>query len=204
MNIRQLFLERHACVHANTMTDAGTWKEEDTVCSDLTEAELRSLPTDQHNSVAWLLWHMARCEDVAVNTTLRASDEVLDQGQWLPKLGITSRHIGTGATIAEVKTISQKIDLDALRAYRAAVGRETRAWASTVDFDTLDETISAADAKRTAAKGDFGAQGDWVEPYWANRGWSRGNFLFWLAIEHNWLHYGQIWVTRTLLGRPKR
>lgn len=60
---------------------------------------------------------MARCEDVAVNTLLRGGEEVLDRDAWLPRLGITSRHIGTGATVAEVAAISQTIDLAALRAY---------------------------------------------------------------------------------------
>ena len=37
-------------------------------------------------------------------------------------------------------------------------------------------------------------------PYWANVPWTHATFLFWLAIEHNWYHIGEIWVIRGLLS----
>lgn len=145
---------------------------------------------------------MARCEDVAVNTVIRGGEEVLDRDRWLPKLDITSRHIGTGATRAEVDIISQTVNLAALRVYRAAVGRETQAWASTLDFARLDRLVVAEEVQRAIAKGDFCEQGAWVGPYWAEVAWTHGTLLFWLAVEHNWLHIGEIWVIRNLLNCP--
>jgi hypothetical protein len=139
---------------------------------------------------------------VAVNTVLRGRDEVLDRDHWLAKLGITSRHIGTGATFAEVDEISQTVDLAALRAYWVAVGQETRAWASTLDFDTLGKLVSAEEAQQAMAKNDFGEQGAWVGPFWVKSTWTHATFLFWLAIEHNWFHIGETWVIRSLLNQP--
>ena len=199
MDAREIFLARHTCVHSAMMNPEGGWKEEDTIWAGLAEHELRRRPTPDHNSIVWLVWHMARCEDVAVNTALRATEEVLDRDAWLAQLGITSRHIGTGAPSEEVTSISQTINLEALRAYRAAVGRETRRWAATLDFDTLDTAVSAADARRAAAQGDFGEHAAWVEEHWACNEWRRIDFLFWLAIEHNWFHIGEIGVIRGLL-----
>ena len=155
MDARQIFLERHAALHAAAMNGDGWWKTA-AIYSDLPEEQVRCRPTPQHNSIAWLLWHMARCEDVAVNTVLRGTDEVLDCGDWRPQLGITSRHIGTGATFAEVDAISQTVDLVALRAYWVAVGQETRTWASTLDFDTLNKIVAAEEAQRAIDKGDLG------------------------------------------------
>jgi DinB superfamily len=199
MDARQIFLARHSCVHSKMVDPEGWWKEEDTIWSDVTEEELRSRPTMAHNSIAWLVWHMARCEDVAVNTVLRGAQEVLDRDGWLAELGISSRHIGTSATSGEVTNISHTVGLDALRAYRAAVGRETRRWASTVDFSALSGVVSALDARRAAERHAFGEHAAWVEEHWAARGWRRSDFLFWLAIEHNWFHIGEIWVIRGLL-----
>jgi hypothetical protein len=202
MDARQIFLDRHAAVHSRAMDPAGWWKEEDSIWAGLDDHQLRCRPTPGHNTLAWVLWHMARCEDVAVNTVIRGGVEVLDRNGWLPKLGIHSRHIGTGATTAEVDAISQTVNLEALRAYRAAVGRETRTWASSLDFDTLDRLISADEAQRAIEKGDFGEQGAWVGPYWAKVAWTHASFLFWLAVEHNWYHTGEIWVLRSLLNHP--
>lgn len=177
-------------------------KKEDTVWANLTASQLRSRPTPAHNPIAWVLWHMARCEDVAVNTVIRGSEEVLDREEWLSQLGITSRHIGTGATATEVDAISQTIHLDALRAYRAAVGRATQTWVASFDFDRLDKLVATEEAQHAIAKGDFGEQGGWVGPYWGKVPWTHATFLFWLAVEHNWYHIGEIWVIRSLLNHP--
>lgn len=202
MNACKLFLDRHAAIHARAM-DGDSWPDAaEKVWADLTDIELRCRPTPQHNTIVWLLWHMARCEDVAVNTTIRGVDEVIDRDGWLPKLGITSRHIGTGATLAEVDMISQTISLNDLHAYRAAVGHETHVWASNVDFDSLSKLVSAEDAQRAIAKNDFGELGAWVGPHWAERSWTHLKFLCWLAIEHNWFHIGEIYVIRNLLRPP--
>lgn len=201
MDMRRIFLERHACVHSEATHKEGWWHEEDNFCSGLSESDLRRRPLENHNSIAWLLWHLARCEDVAVNTVIRDTHEVLDRDHWLHQLNIDSRHIGTGATKAEVEGISQAVNLPALRAYRAAVGRETRAWASTLEFDSLDKRVTAAAAKRANDKGDLGEQAQWVESYWADKDWTQVDFLFWLAIEHNWFHIGQIWLLRVLLSK---
>jgi DinB superfamily len=202
MDARQIFLERHVRTHSSAMNNEGGFRKEDTVFEDLTEQEFRIPPNSQHNSIAWLVWHIARCEDVAVNTVLRRTEEVLDRDSWLGQLGTNSRHIGTGASREEMEAISRHLDLDALRMYRAAVGRETRAWASTLDFNTLTEVVSAADAKCAVEKGDIGDNAGWVETKWASRDSTRISFLFWIAIEHNWYHFGEITVIRGLLGHP--
>jgi hypothetical protein len=97
MDARTLFLMGHAFCHSAAQNSDETDGREDRLCAGLTESELRLCPEGYHNSIAWLLWHMARCEDVMVNTVLRNVPEVLDDG-WLNRLGVSTRHIGTGDT----------------------------------------------------------------------------------------------------------
>lgn len=201
MDARQIFLERHAALHGAAMNGDGWWKAAG-IYADLPDTQARRCPTPEHNSIAWLVWHMARCEDVAVNTLLRGCDEVLDRDDWLAKLGITSRHIGTGATVAEVEAISQTIDLATLRAYWVAVGQETQAWAATLDFDTLGKLVTDTEVQRAIDKGDLGEQAAWVGPFWVSSAWTYATFLFWLAIEHNWFHLGETWVIRGMVNQP--
>lgn len=204
MDLRQIFLDRHAAVHSRAVNKAGWWKEEEIIWADLADSQLRCRPTPKHNSIAWVLWHMARCEDVAVNTVIRGTEEVLDCEQWLKPLGTSSRHIGTGATKDEVDAISQTVNLAALRDYRAAVGRTTQTLATTLDFNPLDKLVTADETQRAIARGDFGEHGAWVGPYWGQVVWTHATFLFWLAVEHNWYHIGESWVLRSLLEHPGR
>jgi hypothetical protein len=51
---------------------------EDSLCAGLTTDQLREQPAG-HNSIVWLIWHRARDEDVAINTVLGGTQEVLER-----------------------------------------------------------------------------------------------------------------------------
>jgi len=61
----------------------------------LSDAQLRLRPQDL-NSIAWLVWHMARCED-ALSLVLVGRPQVLDEADWLPRLQLSMRDVGTGS-----------------------------------------------------------------------------------------------------------
>src|SRR5260370_409174 len=82
----------------------------------LTERQLRGRPQPGVNSVAWLLWHMARVEDVGVNRFVVDRAQVLDDG-WLGRLGVARRDVGTGMSDAEVDDLSARVHLEPLPGY---------------------------------------------------------------------------------------
>ena len=96
-----------------------------------------------HNSIAWLLWHIARGEDWGVNAMLRGRQEVLARDDWGSRMGVPLLDFGAGMTEAEVQELSMSIDLDALKAYHRAVVEETRRSLQTFDFDRLDDPFDA-------------------------------------------------------------
>ncbi len=59
MNALELFLREHALVHSATVAQGGHGSTEDFLLRDLDEAQMRARPHGL-NSIAWLLWHMAR------------------------------------------------------------------------------------------------------------------------------------------------
>src|SRR5207247_1525772 len=104
------FLTRYAEVHKGLV---------DGLFGSLSEAQLRARPHPGVNTVAWLLWHSARIEDVALNRFLSDRQQVL--GDWLERLEVPRRDVGTGMSDAEVDELSTRLDLEALRGYLAAV-----------------------------------------------------------------------------------
>jgi DinB superfamily len=88
--------------------------------------QLRLHPQRQ-NSLAWLLWHATRWEDVVVNTWVAGQPQVLVRQDWLAHLRVPDCHCGTAMTPAEAAQVSAQVDLDALRAYRETVEARTRA-----------------------------------------------------------------------------
>ncbi len=146
--------------HIHAATTPGTPSVEDRVVADLTDAQLRQC-LDGHNSIVWLLWHIARVEDFVINTCIRGVAQVLDRGGWQGRLGVSRRDIGTGMTAEEVARFSAQVDVAAVRAYRAAVAQETRTGLTAKDFDDLDKPVVGA-GEHAAASGDVGPRAEYV------------------------------------------
>jgi hypothetical protein len=127
----------------------------DRVLGGLTEADLRARPAEGVNSIVWLLWHMARTEDASVNLVVAHRPQVLDD-DWVHRLGVPWRHIGTGMTDDEVSELTRQVDVAAVRAYRDAVGRRTREVVRALAPAAWNEPVTAADTARAAAAGAFG------------------------------------------------
>ena len=203
MDARELFLMGHAYCHSAAPNPDETTTREDRLCFGLPEADLRQCPEGRHNSIAWIIWHMARCEDVMINTILRNVSEVLDDG-WLGRLGVTTRHIGTEDTMAEVEAFSQQVDVKALRRYRAAVAQATKSWVMELDFATLDPVLAQADVERAARLGAFSERADWVREYWGDEEHTRGWQLLRIGVTHNHSHLGEGFVTRSLIEQARQ
>jgi hypothetical protein len=198
MDPRFLFLRDHARVHSAAVFPHERPLLEDFVCNGLTDQQLRFAPAG-HCSIAWLIWHMARNEDVAVNTLLRGVPQILDRGGWLIKLGVSLRTQGTGMTDEEVEGLSTRVDVAELRAYRSAVGRETRAWVETLDFDELDAPLDVV-AQLARGPQTFEVRAQHLGGMWAQQ--TRDWVLTWLAVGHNYFHLGEAEHVARTLGRP--
>jgi hypothetical protein len=199
MDLVAFVLAQHAATHAAAV--GGGPSGADRWLGDLTVAQLRLIPGPGLNSILWLLWHMARTEDVAVNLVVAGRDQVLDAA-WMRRMAVSRADMGTGMTAAEVRALTEQADPDAVRAYRAAVGLRTREVVATLPAPAWDEPLGLADTARAAAAGAFGPGDDWApgvgHPPW--QGLPRGAQLGATAIRHNAGHIGEAVTLRALGG----
>jgi hypothetical protein len=191
-----LFLTLHAHVHASAISGEHGPSLEDGLCQGLTDEQLREKP-DGANSIVWLLWHITRFEDVVINTVLRGVPEVLDRDGWQERLGVDTRLVGTGSSDDEVAEFSGQVDPSAVRAYRAAVGMETRAWAETADWEAL-AAVPDVLARLSQAPTALDEKAEWVRRLWSER--TGLGLLSLPVIGHSYIHIGEARVTRSRLG----
>lgn len=196
MDPRERFLIDHARLHTTHVSESLGYSLLDSLLAQLGDADLRARPPGL-NSICWILWHMTRFEDVIVNVALRGLPDVLTGQNWRDRLGLHSGLVGTGSNDGEVDDFGARVDLMALRAYRAAVGRRTRAWARAVDFRTLDAVPDLA-ARFTRYPGAFDERSVWVQTLW--QGWTGHELLALPVIGHGYMHLGEARVTRTQLS----
>jgi DinB family protein len=195
MDLLAFFLSQHAAVHASDVS--GRAFSVQRVFSELSDDEMRIRPGKGLNSLVWLLWHMARTEDVAVNLVVAGRDQVLDDA-WIRRMNVPWRIIGTGMTADEVTEMTARADVAAVRVYRAAVGIRTREVVQGLRADAWAEIVGDEDIKRAAVTGAFR---DWVEgAKYPWLGWSRADQLASSALRHNAAHIGEAVTIRGLAG----
>jgi hypothetical protein len=200
MQLARFFFGQHAATHAAEVYDGRT-RGSDRVFGGLADVQMRVRPAPGLNSLVWLLWHMARIEDVAVNLVVAAREQVLDE-DWMRRMNVAWRHMGSGMTAEEVADLTTRADVAAVRAYRSAVGRRTREMVATLRPEAWDELLGLDDTTRAAAAGAFHPNDDWVDGV-GHRPWqgvSRGDQLGSSAIRHNSAHIGEAATIRGLGG----
>ena len=195
MDLVDFFLRQHAAVHASDVS--GRVFPAQRVFGEPSDDQMRMRPGQGLNSLVWILWHMARTEDAAVNPVVAGRDQVLDD-DWVHRMNVPWRIIGTGMTDDEVAAMSGRADIAAVRAYRSAVGLRTREIVHALRPDAWDEIVGVEDIERAAAAGAFR---DWVKgARYPWQGQTRGDQLANSALRHNAAHLGEAVTLRGLLG----
>ena len=195
MTMARMFLDQHAFLHSADITNGRSFV--DGTFAGLTDAQMRVRPGKGVNSIAWLLWHMARTEDVNVNLVIVDGRQVFDDA-WARRLNVSRADIGTGMTEDEVGDLTESLNITGARAYRNAVGRRTREVVGSLGDSVLDEIVSPADVARASAAGAIGARAEWLLDFWQNQ--SRATRLMTAGITHNARHLGEAQTLRSFAG----
>jgi len=151
---------------------------------------------DGGSSIAWLTFHTALHEDLAVNAVLRRIDTtVLDAHR--SELGLGTIPVAVGLGEAEQPELTAVLDLERLPHYVRAVHECTAGWLRGLD----DATLAGGDAR--GPDGLVRAGIDEADVPWLYRMWDgkpAAWFVQWEAIGHRVNHLGEMVSVRNRLG----
>ncbi len=205
MDAGTLFLADHARIHAATasadddpaIVALAAFSYQDATLYKLADSDLVACPDGGGNSIAWLLWHMARTEDVTVNLLVANRPQVLDE-EWLRRLGLSRLDIGTGMQDEEVSDLSARVDIPSLFAYRTAVGQRTREVVKSLRAEELDEVVDPAGIQKLWDLGALDERAKRLAEFWGGK---RKSFILAMpATGHNFLHLTEAIFVRRELG----
>jgi hypothetical protein len=196
MDARDLFLDQHAAVHSAAVGGNKMSAAERTF-GGLTDEQMRVRPREDLNSIAWLMFHIARAEDIFLNPVLGGRPQVFDDG-WAKRLGIDRRDFGIGMTSAEVTDLTRRIELGALREYRDAVGRRTRDVVSGFKPQDWEGQTTTEAVQSAADQGAFGARAEMLVKVFSGR--PRAALLSGIALFHCSGHMGEATTVRSAGG----
>jgi hypothetical protein len=145
-------------------------------------------------SIAWLAFHTAHHEDLAVNAVLGGRPLVLAARR--AALGLSEAAPEAGLGEAEQRELTAAMDLAELVPYVRAVHDRTADWLAMLDPTALTAPASGADG--LAAAGIAEAAVPWLYRMWDGKpvAW----FVQWEAIGHRVNHVGEMVTVRNRLG----
>ncbi len=185
MRLRDWIVDEHAAVQA---------RFEQSVVAIVPPEHWTDPAGDGGSSIAFLSFHIAYHEDLAVNAVLRGVPTVLESHRHA--LGLDGAPRSLGLAEAEPPELAATLDVNALRAYGRAVHEATAAHLATLDPEVLDATADGPAGLATA--GVKQADIPWLYRMWDAKpvAW----FVQWEAIGHRVNHVGEMVSVRNRLG----
>jgi hypothetical protein len=164
-----LFLRQHGQVHSSQVYGGGEWYFEDEVLDGMDDHALRTVRGGSQHSIAWILWHLARIEDLTMNMLVAGTSTLFERDRWAGKLNAPFTNTGNEIDAGQVNLLNQTIQLENLRAYRVAVGQHTQQLASQLTAGELRQKVSGERIQRIRASGAVVPAADGIVNYWSRR-----------------------------------
>src|SRR5262249_28044047 len=139
------------------------------------------------NSIAWLVWHMARAEESGINRLVFDSPQVLDdpEAHWPHRMNVSLRHHGAHMTSAEVDHLSADADVGPWWAYGEAVAEGTWDLVGGIKGVLLDEPVEAGRTRRQFDEGILRSpRSDWSLERPPYHRWPNGDILVHVGLMH--------------------
>jgi hypothetical protein len=186
-------------VHSGMVSDSAQYTLADTALEGLSNAEWRAVPEDCEHSVAWIVWHMSRIEDAAMNIVLVNRNQVFVESDWQKRLNISISDTGNLLPLEKVKKLGQDIVIPALLEYRSEVGKRTRENVLALDPTEWKHPLDPARVARLIPEGVVAPYATGVPEYW---GWlTYAGLLLMPPTRHNLVHLNEIMKMKKKLMR---
>lgn len=137
---KQVFLELHSKLHLSVATGTAH-NEVDGLLKDLAVDEYKIMPTSKDETIAWVLWHIARIEDLTMGILVADGVQLFDS-QWKKRLNAPITDTDNALSDDEIMDLSSQLNIEELIAYRNAVGQRTREIVSSLSAEDMERKVS--------------------------------------------------------------
>ena len=166
---KALFLEIHAKLNLSIVSGT-TENKVDDLFYDLSRDEYAIMPTSKDETIAWVLWHIARLEDLTMNLLVAQEEQVFNQ-EWKERLNVAITDTGNALSDEEIMELSQSINIGELICYRNAVAKRTRTIVSNLNAADMKRKVCSADLEKILSVGGVTQQENsrWLLEFWGKK-----------------------------------
>ena len=193
-----LLLEMHALLHDARVSQTSKQTFMDMLWDGLDQVGFSSL-SPNHHSIAWNIWHITRIEDITANILIAEQEPVLN-AEWLESLNSNVTDTGNAMTPGEIMQFSQTLDIQAVRDYRSAVGRQTRKIIRRLQPSDLKRKVNQAQLAHILESGGVLNHPDsiWLLDFWGKK--TVAGLILMPLTRHQVLHLNECQQIKIKLG----
>jgi len=183
---KELFLEIHAKLHLSEISGIRP-NEVDALINDLTGNEYFIMPTSKDETIAWVLWHIARIEDITMGILVADGEQLFNEA-WRKVMNVSITDTGNAMTDDEIMSLSKNINVEGLLNYRKAVGDRTREVVSALTQDDIRRKVQPKALEKILCEGGVTKQKDsiWLLDFWGKK--DIAGILLMPSTRHEMLH----------------
>lgn len=166
---KELFLEIHGKLHLPVVS-GNERNEVDELVGDLREDEYAIMPTAKDETIAWVLWHISRIEDLTMNILVNGEKQIFNE-DWQTRMNSPIRDTGNALSDNQIIQLSKSLRIQELLEYRNEVGRKSREIIQTLSPDDIRRKIPAQRISRILEEGGITNHEDsiWLLDFWAKK-----------------------------------
>jgi hypothetical protein len=134
-----------------------------------------------------------------MNMLVAGTPQLLVDGGWFERMKAPARDTGNAMSAVEIADFNARIDIPALRAYRLAVGRRTRAIVKKLRPGDFKRKTDPARLARVQAEGAVLPSEQWLAGYWG--GLTVAGLLLMPPTRHSLVHLNEALKIKQECGR---
>lgn len=166
---KTLFLDIHKKLHLSNISE-GEENETDNLIGDLKEWEYAVMPTSKDETIAWVLWHTARIEDLTMGILTAGEDQIFND-TWRRNMNAPVTDTGNAMSDDEIMELSKSLRIEELLQYRSAVGTRTRQIVERLNPGDMTRKVSLKLLDKVRLEGGVteAEESSWLLDFWGKK-----------------------------------
>lgn len=118
----------------------------------MNNTEYALMPTSNDETIAWVLWHIARIEDLTMGILVAGGDQLFNE-EWKQKMNTPITDTGNALYDEEIIDLSEKLNIEKLLHYRNEVAKRTRKIVGNLTSDDMIRKVSSDGLEKILIEG---------------------------------------------------
>ncbi len=188
---KSLILKLHAMVYLSEMSGINQKTFEDEIWEYLDENTVRKLVNKKGRTVLYGVWHSTRIEDITMNLLVAGKDQLYEKDDWFSRICSPIRHTGNSLTGEMILEQSSVINIDELKAYRIAVGRNSEEIIQSLKAGEMKRKVYTGNLQRILSEGavDNVDSAKWLIDFWGKK--DVAGIILMPCLRHQLVHINE-------------